>query len=152
MTAHLEHARAVAVAVDACVELISRQRHGVGFPELAAACERVGVATSGGEVLWSTIPNLCLWAGISLDFASICSDVHKHPDVILRSSAAAAFDEQSIIPAAVADLPIASWPPCARGYATPHLLPTALGWRRTLAGAPRPTGSSSPKTTRKDHR
>ncbi|MDC9006473.1 hypothetical protein [Mycobacterium marinum] len=139
-------------AVDACLELVCSQRHGVSFAELHALCECLGIATAGGAVLWATIPNLALWAGMSGEFAAICAAVYEHPSVVLRPSSAPAFDGLGVLLPAVARLPRASWPPRPSGYRIAHLLHAAFAWRTPLAGAPRPTGSTPRPAARKDHR
>lgn len=142
MTAQLERTRDA--AVDACVQLVSRLRHGVSFVELASTCECLGIPAVGDAALWGTIPNVVLWAGMSDEFAAICEAVYRHPAVMLVAATAPLFDSLGACPPAVGDLPRASWPPRTSGYRTPHLLPIAFAWRTPLAGAPR-------TTTRKDH-
>lgn len=141
--------RPESVAVAACLDLVSRQRHGVSFAELAAVCERVGVQTAGDVTLWgATVPNVALWAGMSAEFAAICAQVYRHPSVTLVASVRSVFDKLGADPPAVAGMARASWPPHPAGYRRPHVVAAAFAWREPLIGAANSIGR--PCRTRSD--
>ena len=66
-------------AVEACIELVREQRHGVSFPELRTVCDDLGVLTAGDAILGAAaIPGVVLWAEMSGAFPEIVAAVHAH--------------------------------------------------------------------------
>ena len=132
-------------AVEACIELVREQRHGVSFPELRTVCDDLGVLTAGDAILGAAaIPGVVLWAEMSGAFAEIVAAVHAHTSIgLVACPRPVPRRRGGGHPDAVAAYPRASWPPNPSGYRTPHYPPVAFAWRQPLTGAPKLTGSTS---------
>lgn len=131
-------------AVEACIELVREQRHGVSFPELRTVCDDLGVLTAGDAILGAAaIPGVVLWAE---NVRRVRRDRRCRPRAHLearRLPAPGPRRRGGVHPDAVAAYPRASWPPNPSGYRTPHYPPVAFAWRQPLTGAPKLTGSTS---------
>ena len=132
-------------AVEACIELVREQRHGVSFPELRTVCDDLGVLTAGDAILGAAaVPGVVLWAAMSGAFAEIVAAVHAH-----TSTGLVAYP-RPVLDAEVASTRTQS--PPTRGRAGHRTRPATV--RRTTRrsrspgvnrcpGAPKLTGSTS---------
>lgn len=121
-------------AVEACIELVREQRHGVSFPELRTVCDDLGVLTAGDAILGAAaIPGVVLWAE---NVRRVRRDrrcrPRAHLDWARRLPAPGPRRRGGVHPDAVAAYPRASWPPNPSGYRTPHYPPVAFAWRQPL--------------------